>query len=240
MLAYLKSEHLKYKHHFCRKSIWLLPIMTILICFFLMGGSYVQVGAYNWWYILILPYLVTYIATTFIKNEKSYLYHGLFTIVSEKEKLWYAKIILAILYIGSSCLVFGIMIALIGMLFGMKINGLQNSMASLILVITLIWQVPLTMFLALKINTFLILMVSLGLNLFCACCYGPTPKWYLPFAIPARLMCPVLKIAPNGLEIGTSSSLLDASVILPGIGITSLLVVGLSVVTAKYFRKVAV
>lgn len=240
MLAYLKSEHLKYKHHFCRKSIWLMPMVTVLITFFLMGGDYVQMGAYNWWYILILPFTITYIATTFIQNEKAYLYHGLFTVVKEKEKLWYAKIILAILYISGSCLFFAVLIMLMGMVFKMSISGMANGLACLLLVITFMWQMPLMMFLALKVNTFILLIISIGLNIYCACWYGITPGWYVPFAIPARLMCPILKMAPNGLAIDAASHLLDTSVILPGVGITILLVVGLSVVTARAFRKVTI
>lgn len=51
----LQSEHLKQKHTFQKKLIYLAPLVSIAIAFVLMGGYYIQKSAYNWWYTLILP-----------------------------------------------------------------------------------------------------------------------------------------------------------------------------------------
>ena len=49
----LQSEHLKQKHTFQKKLIYLAPLVSIAIAFVLMGGYYIQKSAYNWWYTLI-------------------------------------------------------------------------------------------------------------------------------------------------------------------------------------------
>ena len=60
----LQSEHLKQKHTFQKKLIYLAPLVSIAIAFVLMGGYYIQKSAYNWWYTLILPGSFTMITMT--------------------------------------------------------------------------------------------------------------------------------------------------------------------------------
>lgn len=51
----VRAEHLKQKRSFQKILLWLVPTITLLLAFVLMGGKYIQYGRYNWWYILILP-----------------------------------------------------------------------------------------------------------------------------------------------------------------------------------------
>ena len=45
----------------------------------------------------------------------------------------------------------------------------------------------------------------------------------IPYAIPARVVCPFFKMRPNGLPIETSSPLLDIAPVFPALAISLLL-----------------
>ena len=58
MLGIIRSELLKMRHTFSMKLIILAPLVTLLLGY-LLSGSYVQLSAYNWWYSMILPLVVS-------------------------------------------------------------------------------------------------------------------------------------------------------------------------------------
>ena len=74
----LQSEHLKQKHTFQKKLIYLAPLVSIAIAFVLMGGYYIQKSAYNWRYTLILPGSFTMICSFIISNDRKRKFNGLF------------------------------------------------------------------------------------------------------------------------------------------------------------------
>ena len=100
MINMIKAEHLKQKHSFQKILIWLAPTLTLLFAFVLMGGNYVQLGGYNWWYMLILPGSMALIASFVINNDSKKKFHGLFSVVIDKNKIWYSKIILCTIYLS--------------------------------------------------------------------------------------------------------------------------------------------
>ena len=96
----LQSEHLKQKHTFQKKLIYLAPLVSIAIAFVLMGGYYIQKSAYNWWYTLILPGSFTMICSFIISNDRKRKFNGLFSVIVDKQKIWYSKIIISTMYLG--------------------------------------------------------------------------------------------------------------------------------------------
>ena len=58
MLGIIRSELLKMRHSFSMKLVILAPLVTLLLSY-LLSGSYVQLSAYNWWYSMILPLVVS-------------------------------------------------------------------------------------------------------------------------------------------------------------------------------------
>ena len=239
MLKYVKAEALKQKKSFNNKVIWLAPVVVIALAFLLMGRSYAFSGAYNWWYILFLPFTFTYIAATIVTKDQKKNYHGLMALAEKKEKVWYAKIIVATVYLLVANVMFFVM-----MLIGSKAFGLyempisEGFKGSLLLFITFAWQMPLFMYVAQKGGLFLSVLISVFCNMVIACIYAVGSYWWIPFAIPARLMCPAIGVLPNGLlveEAGKSFG--NSDVILPGIMITVSLYVVVSWLTAKAFNK---
>lgn len=70
MFALIHSEYIKGKRSFGRKSLVLFPLFTTLIAIFLMGGQLTQIGAINWWYMLLMPAMVALICVNLISPEK--------------------------------------------------------------------------------------------------------------------------------------------------------------------------
>lgn len=232
----LQAEHLKQKHTFQKILIYLAPLITIAIAFLLMGG-YVQLGAYNWWYTLILPGSFTMICSFIITNDSKRKFHGLFGVMIDKQKTWYAKILLCTIYLGLSCLIFFLAITFIGFMLKSTIPVKNSLMASIILFITFSWQIPVLMYLSMKFSTGFSIMISILCNFGIAVVLAVTPAWWIPFAIPSRIMCHVIKVLPNGLPVETGTYPFDIKVILIGIMITMVLYVVSSYLTAKWFEK---
>ncbi|SHO47660.1 lantibiotic immunity ABC transporter MutE/EpiE family permease subunit [Anaerocolumna xylanovorans] len=237
MADYFKAELLKQKHSFNNIIIWLIPVINIIISMILMGPQFIQTASYNWWYVLFLPFTFTYISASIIKKERKYNFHGLFGITQNKMQLWLVKVGTATVYLFLSCLIFSLFTLLCGVTINQQIPVINNLAASAVLFLTFAWQIPFLMFITLKLNMFISVIVSIFCSLFLACIYGAGSWWWIPFAIPVRLMCPIIKVLPNGLLMEADSPLGHSNVILPGIIITVILYLAVTAVTAKLFEK---
>ena len=237
MLNYLKSEQLKQRRTFHTKLLVAGPAVSIFICMFLMARMFLQTASYNWWYITFLPFTFTYICSAMVSREKKHNFHNLFAAVEDKKKLWYAKILMSVIYLAVTSAVFCVLIEGVGLIFGRAISPVYNLLAGLVLMLTFAWQLPLWMLVTLKSNLFLSVFLSIVCNLGFGAFFALSRLWWVPFAIPARMMCPVLNILPNGILMDKSHALNNAGVILPGILITLVMFVILSMVSAKVYEK---
>lgn len=238
MTNYFLAEKVKQKHSFNNKIIWLAPLVTIIIAFFLMGGKYLQTAAFNWWYILFLPFTLAYIASSIIKKENRHNFHGLLGITQNKADIWYAKIGIGTYDLFLTCIIFCGLITIGGLLFNNKINIVTSVFASLMLFLSFAWQVPLYMILTQKMNLFVSVILSILFNTLIACLVATKTYWFIiPFSIPARLMCPILNLMPNGLAVEAGSIYSHYRSISTGIIITIGLYILISLLTAKWFER---
>lgn len=237
MLNFVKSEWLKQKHSFNKVLLWLAPLLTILLAFVLMGGSNLQNGSYNWWYTILLPGCFTIFSAFTVAREQKKNRHGLFGVAVQKNKLWIAQIILCTLFLFTTCIIFFVGVTVGGMLLGQTIAVVSSFWASLLLFVTYAWQIPFWMFVTEKIGTFTAILFSILCNFGIAVILAVKSFWWVPFSIPARIMCPVIGVLPNGLQVETGSKMADAGVILPGVLITVILYILLMFVTSLWFQK---
>lgn len=237
MINYIKSEVLKQKNTFNNKIIVIMSLIAIFLSLMLMPPVYVQTFSYNIWYITFLPFTFTFMAVSIIKKDVKHNYHGLLGIVEQKKQLWYAKTAVATGYLFLACLIFFIEMTLCGIVFTKSISIFQNITASLLLFITFAWQLPFFMILSQKINLFVSVILSMVCNIAISCICAVKTCWWIPFAIPARIMCPVIGVMPNALPVESNSIYENSNVILPGIVITVVLYLVLTIVGAKLFEK---
>ncbi len=232
------SEYQKLKRTFTKKLVWLAPIITLFSSAILGLGTTVQNGGYNWWYIMMLPGMLTLICAGVAQNDKKKLkYRGILSLPINPEKIWIGKIGICVFLYLISCIIFFVCVTLGGLMFGTSIPLLQSAAASVLLFITFLWQIPLCMLLTDRLSLFITVFINLAGNIVCSIFAAKTFCWWIPYAIPARLMCPVIKVLPNGLSVPANDPLLSTSVILPGILITLILFIVLSVLTASSCRE---
>jgi len=61
--------------------------------------------------------------------------------------------------------------------------------------------------------------------------------WWIPFAIPARMMCHIVGILPNGLLVEETMEFGGNSVVFIGIVLTTALYFAMTLLFGKAFRK---
>lgn len=238
MGALMKSEYLKGKRSFGRKSLFIFPLIVTCLAIVLMGGQLTQIGALNWWYMMFLPATVALVSANSIAVEKKNAFFNVDILPYAKNEVWNAKIWVGVSYIFLANMFVFLMTTVSGTVFGAQYTILCGATAAAILTITVAWQVPLGMFLAAKFNPSVTLIAIVAANFICSIQDIAGGKaWLIPFAIPARLMAPILGINPNGVPLEAGSPLQNTNVILPGILITAILFIILFISSSKWFKE---
>mgnify|MGYP002348805863 FL=1 len=171
------------------------------------------------------------------KDKKKINYRGILCLPVNPQKIWIGKIGVCVFLYFVSCIVSFVGVTSVGLVFGSSIPLTQSAAGSVLLFITFLWQIPLCMFLTDKVGLSPTVFINLASNIICVLFDAKTSFWWIPYAIPARLMCPVIKVLPNGLSVPANDPLLSTSVILPGVLVTLILFIALSVLTALFYRK---
>lgn len=246
MFKYFLSENIKIKHTFIKKLMWLTPILISVLSFFLTV-DYFQVDTYNWWYTLIFPGILALTCVLLSRVDNSMKNRAIIALPVNLKKIWIAKVLVGVKNISFSCMIIfalaqiGIFILPIESIG--KFTMLSGLAGIIIIVITFIWQVPLFMFLGSKIGIFPTIILSVVVNFSMGIVVSIGKYWWIsPFSYPARLMCPILKILPNGMlaEPGNPTftpELLDYSVIPLGVIISIMLFLVVTYLTAKWYER---
>lgn len=238
MFRLISCEYQKQKRTFTKKAAFSAPIVTMVLCFVLGAGTSFQAGSYNWWYTMLLPGTLSLICAGVVQKDKKKLnYRRMLSLAAEPQRIWLGKIGGCVLLFGISCVVFFVGVTLGGFIFGSSITPAKGAEASVLLFVTFLWQIPPCMFLADRLGTFAAVLTALAGNIPCMAFASNGPYWWIPFAIPPRLMCPVIHVLPNGLPVPANDPLLASSVILPGVLITLVLFVLLTVATTLSWRR---
>lgn len=238
MINCVVAEYRKFKRTFIKKLSWAAPVFIMLLCIILGVGDAFQRGSYNWWYTILLPITIALICGGVINKDRRKLkYHAIFSLPVSLDKLWVYKIIVCIWFYLISCIVMFIGTTIGGFIFGKTISIGGNIEGSILLFITILWQIPLCLFFTDRIGVGSAIFINWGCTIV-GTILADSSSWVkFPHAIPVRLMCSVMGILPNGLPVPKSSPLMDKSVIMPGVLISIILFFILTVITAILFRK---
>lgn len=242
MINYILAENLKHKHSFLKKLLIIMPISLILLSFFLMP-SYFTTNSYNWWYVIIMPATFALIPAMMHRKESRKLnYRAVFPLNIKLEKLWVSKIITALIYMSITTIVhmLGVYIFqfLIGEQLGPNYTFSTLLFASVLLIITNIWQIPLCFFLAKKLDFLASISINAILGLALGILLSDSTFWiYCPYSWGIRLMIPVMHILPSGVLIEDSNSIIsNTSLSIPCI-LSICLFTLLTLISAKWFSK---
>ena len=238
MRSVFHAESIKLKRTFAKSLLWLAPFVTMALCILLGSGSYLQGATYNWWYTMLLPGALSLFCALVLRKDARLGYRGLLGLPVEPDRLWWGMLLVCAAFLVGSCLWVFLLTSLGGLVFGQTIPYLRCLAASLLLTLCFLWQVPLCLLLAERLGLFAAVLLGLGANLFLGLWAADRWFWWaVPFAIPSRLMCPVLGVLPNGLPVPAGSPLSDPGVLLPGALLSLLLFLLLALLTARLFQR---
>lgn len=245
MFEYLVSENMKIRHTFVKKLVFIGPIMVIILSGFL-AANYFQIDIYNWWYTLIFPGAVALGSTLLYKVDGSMKNKSVIGLPVDLKKVYLAKILVGVKNISISCLIIFIAGQLSVFIISMddiaKVSMLNGLIGTLVIIITSMWQVPLYFFLGNKIGMFPTIIISIGMSIFSVFMAVEKFWWINPFSYTSRLMCPILKILPNGLIAKPGSQTFKPEVLnlwaIPfGVGISILLFIIITYLTVKWYEN---
>lgn len=238
MGALVKAELVKGRRSFGRKAVIVIPFVVVVMATILTGGRLVQVGAANWWYTVLMPAAIALICVNLIGPEKKQAFFNVSALPLPKTKVWWAKVLVGCGYLFlANLIVFGLTF-LVSLLFGVNQSFASGITAALVLTATCVWQIPVGMLLATRFNTAFTLVIMLVLNfMFSMQPFAGTSLWMIPWAIPARLMAPILSVNPNGVPLHAGDALLDPGVILPGLAIAAVLFGAVGVLASVWFSR---
>lgn len=239
MFKYLKSENLKNRRTFTKKIILLSPIITILIG--LLSPLWFETNVYNQWYVIMLPGTITLMAILINQIEDKKLnYRAIYSLPINLKKIWVGKILLISSYIFLSNIILVIGIKGLGSIFNLplKISLVKGFIASIIMVITSFWQIPFTLFLCKKFKLLGGILINFGLGTILSIMLADSSRWWIsPYSYNSRLMAAFLSIHPNGIPLEVGDELININVIPMGIGISFILAIALTSMTANWFKN---
>ncbi|MFA9465413.1 MAG: lantibiotic immunity ABC transporter MutE/EpiE family permease subunit [Velocimicrobium sp.] len=239
MFNYIKAEHLKCKRSFAKKMVIIAPLVMLMLA--IVSGRYFVENGYNWWYTMIFPGFITLITALLNQKEENKLhYRTVFALPVSLRKVWISKVLLIAGYVATASL-----IHLVGIIIGKYcynstsvITVSQMIVATLILVVVSLWQIPLCLFLSKKFGLMVTILINVGGGIVLDLCAASRSFWWVcSYSWGTRLMCPVLGILPNGLLAQHGDALLNPEVILLGIIISVIFFVLLLTVTANWFSR---
>lgn len=225
MKQYIISEHLKTKKTVLRKLVLFIPVLCVLVTysFNALGGEetipQTLVTILNHWSLLWMPALIV-LLTGLIHNheKKSTQYKTIIGFPIHLQSSWLAKSFLIAGYTFFSICVLGLLILLLRFIV---MPHLVQPVSMLNIVISLflswlltLWQIPVCLWLAKKINYFILIIINCIVNLELGTGYATSENWWvIPWSWPLRVDVPLLRLHPNGIPLDSTSTLLSFNVI---------------------------
>lgn len=205
MRTYIASEHLKQRHTFTRKLVWIAPIVTLLLA--TMSPVWYQQNSYNWWYVMLYPGFLTLLCVQINQRDDAKLsYRAVYALPVRLEKIWYAKVILGVTYVAWANIILMLCNLLGGLLiwqiYGirMTISPAQAFAGTACIILASVWNIPICLWLAKRCGTVVALILNIGLSIVLGVSGANSNLWIIcPYSWVSRLMVPTMKILPNGI-----------------------------------------
>lgn len=219
MKTYFEAEKLKYRHTCLMGIAAAMPLASVLLAA-LLTHAFFALDSYNWWYISLYPGFLGILCSIIGGKDRKKKNHTIGSLPCEMTKIWDAKILVGAVMNALSvlCVVLYTIVMGKGMETVLQMQfiaapsvGMQL-LAGVVMWLTSLWQIPFCLFLSQRMGTFMMLVIHMGLSTVLAVTVSLKP-WFalLPWAITARLMCPVLGVLPNGLLLQPGQQSYSAS-----------------------------
>jgi len=237
MLGIIQSELLKMRHTFSMKLVILAPLVVLLLGY-LLSGSYVQLSAYNWWYSMILPLVVSLCSASMIVREEKNGMQNIICLPVRFGKIWLGKTVALVILLFVTNLLLWIATTVAGVVTKVTVSPLDGLIGCMLLFLTYLWQLPFIMLSASFMGYIPTVLLSMAANMILSASCAET-EWFLfvPYAIPARIVCPFFRIHANGIPLENGSPLLSGGYVLPALIISLVFALAVFWGSSKLFSK---
>lgn len=248
MMNGLQSELIKYKRTFTRKLIILAPLFFVLQALLerlLMPAHYLRPWqlitnlVFNWWPVIFLPLgMGLFAALVDSQERKAGNYRSLRARDTSPIYIWVNKVAGMAVHTFFATLVLFISVVLAGLITAKgAVPWAEIIMASIVSWVVSLALIPLQLWAATWKGMFFSMALGfagMATGVFAA----PRSYWLaVPWSWTIRLMCPIIGVHPNGLLLEATDPLRDASVIPIGIGLSLIVFIAATVITALWFSK---
>lgn len=208
---YMQAEMLKYKHTAVGKLTILMPLICVAMSA-VLTHIYFAVDGYNWWYTGMYTGFLALICGIISEKEKKMGNRAVHSLPCDMKKLWDAKVCYGLLMSAGAMVFLTVVIIAVAFLletvlqvnFILRPSLLEQLAACVLLWLSFCWQIPWCLFLAQTIGRIPMLIIHfVGTELMTIILSLSPIYMFFPGAIGARMMCPLLKIMPNGLPAQT-------------------------------------
>lgn len=227
-----RAENLKYRHSFTGILWFLMQLLTLALAYGISRGNGIS-AAYNWWYTLMLPGMLTLVVCLIGEKDRKMKNRAVLSLPVRTGCIWDAKILVGI----KSLLLANLFGAAANLILGqyllprfwipqvLELTPLQIAAAAAVMTVTALWQIPFCLWMDQKwgmLPTMIVNIILNGSGTFMAV----TTLWMMnPWAVMPRLMTVVIGILPNGLRAVPESmtyipGITDPKAILPGVLVT--------------------
>lgn len=240
MRSIIKAERIKFRHTFSGALPVAAPVITLLLAFVLTGGmrDAFPAGAWNWWYSLLLPGMLSVSCYLNIAKERKCKYYNLKVLPIDEKKLLLGKIANISFGLLLSNLVIFAGASIGGEILGTTISVSGGAAGVVLLSVCYLWEIPLYLFLSVRSGMFASVFCCIILSASGVAVVADGSFWWtLPSSVPVRLMCPVLGLLPNGLPVPGGSTLQDPGVIVPGVIISLFWFAGMTLLFVSWFVR---
>lgn len=244
----LQSELIKYKRTFIRKLMLLFPLFFVLQALpqklfmptdYLRPWQLITDLVFNWWPVIFLPLGMGLLAALVDAQEKKAgNYRSLRAHNTPPMFIWINKVVALGIHTLFATLVLAVSALLAGLITAKGPVPLTEIItASIVSWIASLVVIPIQLWAATWKGMFF--SMTLGFAGMLAGVFTAAQSYWMvvPWSWATRLMCPIIGIHPNGLILEAADPLRDASVIPIGIGLSLMMFIAITVITALWFRN---
>jgi len=247
MVNYLKAELIKYKRTSLKKLSFFLPVLMMLITYLMhsfMPKGYMEITdfilltGFNWWTVLFVPIGTAFFAgLASIMEKKVGNYKAFASRDLSLQRIWISKVIVISIFMLYSVMLLACLIILFELLLGGQIKFKEIISSAFIIWIGSINLVPIYLFLATYAG--LIINVIIGIiGFFIGAVMAVKNYWmFVPWSLSLRMLCPILKVHPNGIPLKPNDLLLDFSSIKFGLLFSVIYFLIFTLITSLWFKK---
>ena len=187
---------------------------------------------------MILPLVISLCSANMVAREKKTGMQNIVCLPVRPDKIWLGKTAVSAILLFEANLLLWISTTAAGFVTEVTVSPLDGLTGCMLLFLTYLWQISFIMLIVDLMGYLPAVLVSLAANIVLSAVLSET-EWFLfvPYAVPARIVCPFFKMHVNGIPLESGSPLLTGGYVLPAL-IASLafasVVLGIS---AKLFSR---